>query len=115
MLIFKNRNLGKYRSNYNRASFWKKIKSLPKKARLQFLDDVLTLFVLLYESSSPRWAKFSITCCLGYFVCPTDLIPDFLPGGLLDDLTAITLLLAELRSSITPSIKRRVQSLRPNS
>ncbi len=112
MLILNSKDLGRYRNNYNRASFWKKVKFLPKKAKKQLLDDALTLFVLLNESDVPRWAKISIVAVLGYFVCPTDLVPDLLPGGLLDDLSAIALLLAKLRSSISPNVKRRVKELR---
>ena len=35
-----------------------------------------------------------------YFISPLDLIPDFLPGGFLDDLAVLTLVLASLRADI---------------
>ena len=35
-----------------------------------------------------------------YFLSPIDLIPDFLPGGFVDDLAVLTLVLGSLRSDI---------------
>lgn len=55
-----------------------------------------TLFVLLQQPSIPIWAKATIVGALGYFICPIDVVPDFLPMGLADDLMLLTFTLGNL-------------------
>ena len=57
---------------------------------------VTTLFVLLQQSSTPIWVRATIVGALGYFICPFDLVPDFLPAGLADDLVVVTTTLSNL-------------------
>jgi uncharacterized membrane protein YkvA (DUF1232 family) len=42
------------------------------------------------------WAIFAIL----YFLSPIDLIPDFLPGGYLDDIAVITFVLKKIRADL---------------
>ena len=49
----------------------------------------------------PWWSVASVAAALGYFVTPTDMLPDFLPGiGYLDDATILTLVMAGIREDV---------------
>lgn len=76
--------------------FLQKIAEVPKRAGCIVIRNAVTLYILLNESDIPGWAKVSIVAALTYFICPIDAIPDFLPGGYMDDLAAMTLLLGQL-------------------
>lgn len=101
-------------SNYNEPAFWEKIGKLPRTISKEVIEKAVVLYVLLTEEDVPLWAKTSIVATLGYFVCPFDLIPDFLPGGFVDDLAAMAALVAELTIYVTPSVRRQVKDRLPN-
>ena len=49
----------------------------------------------------PWWSVASVAAALGYFLTPTDLLPDFLPGiGYLDDATVLALVLSSIRQDL---------------
>ncbi len=60
-------------------------------------------------------AKISIVAALGYFISPIDAIPDFLPGGYVDDLGVMTLLLGQLDVFVDAEGSKRVAQLLPRS
>ena len=93
--------------------FWGKIARVPKVAGCEIVEKAVTLYVLLTEGEVPWWLRGSILACLAYFLWPLDAIPDYLPGGYLDDLAAMVLLLADLHVYVTPSLRQRVQDLLP--
>ena len=94
---------------------FQKIARVPKQAGCAVIRSAVTLWVLLSDANVPAWAKVSIVVALGYFLCPIDAIPDFLPGGYIDDLAAMTLLLGHLNVFIGSNILERVEELLPNS
>ena len=93
--------------------FFQKIAGVPIRAGCSVIRSAITLYVLLRESDIPAWAKVSIVAALAYFICPIDAIPDFLPGGYIDDLAAMGLLIAQLEAYINDSIRERVDQLLP--
>lgn len=54
-----------------------------------FLTDVVKLAKAAMSSDTPGWAKAAAVGALAYVVLPIDLIPDFLPGGFLDDAAVV--------------------------
>lgn len=84
-----------------------KIASLSRKAGKEVVEKAITLYVLLREEGIPTWAKVAIAAALAYLVCPVDAVPDFLPAGLLDDLTIMVGTLAKVRASITPEVREK--------
>jgi uncharacterized membrane protein YkvA (DUF1232 family) len=92
---------------------WDKIVGVPRGAGSAVIRSAITLYVLLREADIPVWAKVSIVAALGYFICPFDAIPDFLPGGFIDDLAAMALLVGQLTSYIDDNIRERVERLLP--
>lgn len=88
-----------------------KLKKIIGRLSRKALRQVLTLLVMLKSDQVPGWVKASIIATLGYLLLPLDFIPDPLPGGLLDDLTAITVLLAEISVYQTDEIEYEVDKL----
>jgi uncharacterized membrane protein YkvA (DUF1232 family) len=49
----------------------------------------------------PFWSVASVAAALGYFLAPTDLIPDFIPGlGYLDDAAVLALVISGIREDL---------------
>jgi uncharacterized membrane protein YkvA (DUF1232 family) len=49
----------------------------------------------------PWWSVASVAAALGYFLTPTDLIPDFLPViGYIDDAAVLALVMAGIREDL---------------
>ena len=70
-------------------SLWKKIKSVAKKAGREVIKLVLVLYYCLLDDDTPAWARATIIGALVYFISPIDAVPDFLPGGYVDDLAVL--------------------------
>ena len=73
----------------------------------------LLLYVMLKEQNVPIWVKTAIIAALGYLICPIDIVPDFLPGGFLDDIAVMASVLVKLNAYDTPGAKDRMEKLLP--
>ena len=104
----------KHDDHYSDNSFKKKVHNLPSSAGSKVLRQALTLYVLLKDKDVPNWVKISIIGVLGYFIFPFDLIPDFLPGGYLDDLALMAGLVGQLCVYTTPETMSQVDALMPD-
>ena len=71
------------------ATLWEKIKRTFKRAGREVIKLVLTLLYCMHDSDTPMWAKATIIGALLYFISPVDAVPDFLPGGYVDDLAVL--------------------------
>ena len=103
----------KHGRHFTEDGFWKKVTRLPGKASCGLLRTAITLYVLLESPDVPILAKGTIVAVLGYFIWPLDALPDFLPGGYIDDLAAMTLALANLKVFTNDDIRERVIKLLP--
>jgi len=104
-----------YSISFSDESFWKKIAKLPEAAGCTLLRSAFYLYFLLLSSEIPLWARASIVAVLGYFVCPIDVLPDFLPGGIgyTDDLAVMVKLLDQLDHFANDNIRKKVNDLLP--
>lgn len=60
---------------------------------------------------NPKYRWWIILGTLAYLLSPIDIAPDFLPiVGQLDDLTLLTLLIAEVSQMLTERVKARPQA-----
>jgi uncharacterized membrane protein YkvA (DUF1232 family) len=60
---------------------------------------------------NPKYRWWIILGTLAYLLSPIDIAPDFLPiVGQLDDLTLLTLLIAEVSQILTERVKARPQA-----
>lgn len=95
---------------YNEPDLFQKLKSLPRSAVSQVLERALLLRELLFNGSTPLWARGTILGALGYLILPLDVIPDFLPGvGFIDDIALMGLVLANLDNMVTEEIRQKVK------
>lgn len=97
---------------FSEAAFWDKLKRYARTAGRQVTESALQLYYALIDGDTPRWAKAVIGGTLVYFVVPLDLIPDFVPGGYVDDLGALASAMAAVLKSIKPehSAKARLKA-----
>ncbi len=103
----------KHDAHYSDNSFKEKVHSLPSSAGSKVLRQAMILYVLLKDKDAPKWLKTSIIGVLGYFIFPIDLIPDFLPGGYIDDLALMAGLVRQLCVYTTPEVMSQVDELMP--
>jgi uncharacterized membrane protein YkvA (DUF1232 family) len=95
---------------YNKSSFWRKIKASAVTASKDVIEKALTLYYCLIDRDTPAWAKAIIVSALGYFVVPVDAIPDLVPiAGYGDDLGALASALAMVAVHIKPEHKEKAK------
>ncbi len=75
---------------YSDPSFWEKLKQYARVAGREVVETALKLYYCMQDADTPRWAKTVIGGSLLYFIVPVDSVPDFLPGGYVDDLGALS-------------------------
>ena len=103
-----------YEDSYSELGFWEKIAKLPADAGCAVLKQAITLYVILTESEISVMTRAAIAAALGYFIFPFDLIPDFLPGGFVDDLAVMAALTAQLCILVTPEIAEKIRAYLPD-
>lgn len=94
-----------YQRHFSDAAFQKKLRNATSLLR----EQAILLYLLLRGKETPALVKVSIVGVLGYFVCPVDLIPDYLPFGFTDDLSAVTAMLCMLDGYITQEMRQRAK------
>jgi uncharacterized membrane protein YkvA (DUF1232 family) len=95
---------------YNKSSFWRKMKAHAVTAGNDVVEKALTLYYCLIDRDTPAWAKTIIVSALGYFVVPVDAISDLLPiAGYGDDLGALASALAMVAVHIKPEHKEKAK------
>lgn len=101
----------KYEQNYSEESFWQKLKKQALKAGVQVVYLALILYFVFIDKKTPKRAKIIVASALGYFILPTDLIPDFILGvGYSDDLGALILAASQIISNINPEHKAQARA-----
>ncbi|MBS82956.1 MAG: hypothetical protein CMD65_02345 [Gammaproteobacteria bacterium] len=71
------------------SDFWRYFKKVI--GQIPFAEDVVALYLLFTDPNYPNIKKGACLFALLYFICPLDLIPDFIPFfGFLDDAGVIS-------------------------
>lgn len=104
-----NRNLPAMAGSYNEKSFWKKLREKARDMGAAMVYKVLQLYYAMIDRDTPLQAKLVIAGALAYLVCPVDLIPDFLPAGYADDMSAILAAYKMAEAYVTPKVKARAR------
>ena len=102
-----------FTKHFSVSALNEKISCVPKMATTELIRTAITLYVILEEPTVPVLVEASIVGTLGYFICPIDLIPDFLPGGLIDDLAVLAATLSKTAVYKNKSVENRVKELLP--
>ena len=101
----------RYGRHYSDKGFWHKLHRLAIKAGKGILVPALQLYYLLQSHEVPTRTKTLLLGALGYLILPIDLVPDFIPAlGFTDDLTALLMVVREVKKHLTPDIKKQAQS-----
>ena len=101
----------KYTDDYSENKFWDKIKDVAKKIGLKTTSYALILYYVLQKKEVPFKDKMLITGCLGYFILPIDLIPDFIPiAGYTDDVAGMIFAIRKCMNYVDDEIKQNVSS-----
>lgn len=81
-------------------------------AKIPFASDAVALYFAARDPLTPRKTKGLMLAALGYFVLPTDAIPDVFAGvGFTDDAAVIAAVIALAGSAIRPQHKARAREL----
>lgn len=100
----------KYAQIFTEAKFFEKIRKFAKVSGIKVIYGALLLFYTLLEKNTPKLAKSIIIGALGYFILPTDMIPDFIPiVGFSDDLSAIMAALIAVALYVNQEIKYKAK------
>jgi len=95
-----------YKKYYSETSFKEKLQDRAQQAGAKVVYAALLLYYLMKDPLVPFTAKITITAALGYFILPTDAIPDLAPlVGFSDDLGVLIFALNQIAEYITPEIK----------
>jgi uncharacterized membrane protein YkvA (DUF1232 family) len=89
-------------SPVERRDFWRTVKKAAR--QVPFMNDVVASYYLALDRDVPMKARAIIFGALGYFVLPTDTIPDFILGlGFTDDIAVLTAAITAIRTHLTPA------------
>lgn len=93
------------------SAFWNTIKRYASKLGVKIVATALTLYYVFAESTTPFWAKALIGGALAYLIMPIDMIPDFLPGGFVDDASLLLATLSSVRTFVSEVITSKAHQV----
>ncbi|WP_175987149.1 YkvA family protein [Bacillus sp. Marseille-Q1617] len=97
--------------HFSEEKFWSKLKKFGLKAGHSVVYTALLLYFVLQKPDVPKKAKMVIIGALGYFILPTDLIPDMAVGvGFTDDLGALGVALLQVAMYIDDDVKAKAKA-----
>ena len=100
----------KFTDAYSDESFWEKVGKYALTAGKKVIELALTLYYALMDPETPKTAKATILAALGYFIVPTDAIPDPTPVvGFSDDYGVLLLAAACVAASIKPEHREKAR------
>lgn len=99
-----------YGCYFSTPELWNKIKNVAQKAGIKVVYAVLLLYYVATDENVSLSDKAKIYGALGYFILPIDLIPDIVPGGYADDMSALLWALRAVWDNITPEIERKAKT-----
>jgi len=96
---------------YSESGFWGKVGKFAKTVGAEGIKNALTLFYTLTGREVPLWVKGTIIPALGYFICPIDAIPDFIPvAGFTDDMAVMAAALGVIASHVPAEARSKAAS-----
>ncbi|MDL2267721.1 DUF1232 domain-containing protein [Desulfovibrio sp. OttesenSCG-928-G15] len=100
----------RYAAEFSNERFNATVESRGRRLSRQGLLGLFKLYHVLLSPDTPWLVKAGIIVVLGYFICPIDVIPDFIPVvGYADDLALVAAEVAALHSHITPEIQQKAE------
>lgn len=82
-------------------AFWRKIRSTA--AQIPFAEDAVAAYYCAFDRETPARVRAALVGALGYFILPTDVLPDILPAlGYTDDAAVLIATLQLVASHLLP-------------
>ena len=108
---FTENEIVKYQEEFSEPKFWDKLRTFALKLGENATYYILILYYMMESPDVKLGNKALIIGALGYFILPTDLIPDMLPVfGFTDDLAALTLAYKTIQASVTEEIDAKAKA-----
>ncbi|OAT80059.1 hypothetical protein A6P54_15170 [Bacillus sp. MKU004] len=105
------REMNDTEKHFSEEKFWGKLKKFGLKAGHSVVYTALLLYFVLQKPDVPKKAKMVIIGALGYFILPTDMIPDMAVGvGFTDDLGALGVALLQVAMYIDDVVKAKAKA-----
>jgi len=100
----------KYSKYFTESAFRNKLAKLSGKIGGKLLYYIIVLYELMRDNDIPLKNRLIFVAALGYFILPTDLVSDFIPGlGFADDLAFITYAMSSATDYITPEVREKAR------
>lgn len=97
-------NLTTYQRHYSENKLWRTLSKWAVKAGKEVISNALKLYyAMVLGKASPKQIA-AIIGALGYLIAPVDAMPDWLPGGLLDDGGIIALVVSTIACCSHPEV-----------
>jgi uncharacterized membrane protein YkvA (DUF1232 family) len=88
-----------------KSGFWQTVRKAARS--VPFMDEVVAAYFCAMDPQTPTRVRVTLLGALGYFILPTDAIPDFLVlFGFTDDIAILTGVIATVRGHITPAHRK---------
>lgn len=105
-----NENIQKYAADFSSGGLWEKLKKYAAKLGAKVVYTALKLYYVSLDPTISAADKLIITAALGYLILPIDLVPDWLPGGFIDDGLILAWALKQMQGVITNQAKQQAQA-----
>lgn len=90
--------------------FWNKVRRTL--GRVPFLDEAVAAYCCAADPLTPRRVQAVLLGALGYFVVPTDMIPDFIAGlGFSDDAAVLAAAIGVVRRHVTDDHRAQARGI----
>ncbi len=104
------KKINKYAKHYSEGDFLKKLSKVSGKLGSGLVYYFIILYYLVSDRNIPFKTRLIFIAALGYFILPTDLIADVIPGlGFTDDLAFITFAFSTANDFITPELREKAR------
>lgn len=105
-----NENIQKYAADFSSGDLWEKLKKYAAKLGAKVVYTALKLYYVSLDPTISAADKLIITAALGYLILPIDLVPDWFPGGFIDDGLILAWALKQMQGVITNQAKQHAQT-----
>jgi len=110
IINFFNRRIEKFKSHYDPGKLFVKLEKMAKTLGAKTVYAILILYYSLMGNNVSMKEKAMIIAALGYFILPSDLIPDIMAViGFSDDFAVIWYIFKRIRKNVTSEVKQKAR------
>jgi uncharacterized membrane protein YkvA (DUF1232 family) len=91
-----------------KSVFWHTVRKAARSIPfMEVMEEVVAAYFCAMDRQTPARVRLTLLGALGYFILPTDSIPDFIVlFGFSDDIAILTGVIATVRGHITPAHRK---------